>query len=40
MIRTKFLEKYFPNYMRRGKKNIIYALKTKSVSVGEYASKF
>jgi len=40
VFRTKFLEKYFPNDVRRAKEIEFMQLKQGSMIVGEYASKF
>ena len=40
MFKTKFLEKYFPNDVRRAKEIEFMKLKQENMSVGEYASKF
>ena len=39
-MRTKFLEKYFLNDVRRAKEIEFMQLKQGSMTVGEYASKF
>ena len=40
VFRTKFLEKYFPNDVRRAKEIEFMQLKQGSMTVGKYASKF
>jgi len=40
VFRTKFLEKYFPNDVRRAKEIEFMQLKQGSMTVGEYTSKF
>jgi len=40
VFKTKFLEKYFPNDVRREKEIAFMQLKQGNMSVGEYASKF
>jgi len=40
VFKTKFLEKYFPNDVRRAKEIEFMQLKQGSMTVGEYASKF
>ena len=40
VFRTRFLEKYFPNDVRRAKEIEFMQLKQGSMTVGEYASKF
>jgi len=40
VFKTKFLEKYFSNDVRRAKEIEFMQLKQENMSMGEYASKF